>query len=68
MAITKDTLLGEILEREGVGDILIKHNFPCVTCPFARMEMDQLKIGKVCEKYGIDAGKLVAELNKKVKK
>ncbi len=64
--IIKDTTLADILEVPGSEKILAKHNVPCVTCPFAKMEMDKLKIGQICKIYGIDTEKLLMELNKKV--
>ncbi len=64
--ITKDTSLTKVLEDLGAEKILAKHNVPCVTCPFAKMEMDKLKIGQICKIYGIDIDKLLKELNKKL--
>jgi hybrid cluster-associated redox disulfide protein len=66
--ITKDTTLAEILLTPGAEKILTKYNLPCLWCPFARMEMKELKIGDVCEMYGIDLEKLLKELNKKIGK
>lgn len=67
MKITKDTKLSEIIGKPGAEGILKKHSFPCVSCPFAKMEMEQLKLGEVCEAYGVDAEKLLKELNEKLK-
>ena len=61
--ITKNTTLAEVLEYSGAEKILVKHNVPCVTCPFAKMEMDKLKIGQICKMYKIDIDKLLTELN-----
>jgi len=61
--ITKDTTLAEILEIERVEKILAKYNLPCLTCPLAELEMENLKIGQVCKMYGIDTEKLLKELN-----
>jgi len=63
--ITKDTALAEILEIKGVEDILSKHGVPCATCPYAKTEMDKLKIGEVCKMYGVELGELLKDLNKK---
>ncbi len=63
--ITKNTALADILEVPGSEKILAKYNLPCLTCPFAKMEMEQLKIGQVCKMYGIDLKGLLEELNKK---
>ena len=75
MKITGKTKLKELFEMKGVTDILLSHNFPCVMCPMAKMEMDILDIGSVCEMYGINKKKLINEINefitvnnKKVKK
>jgi len=62
--ITKDTVLSEILEKEGAEKILAKYNLPCLTCPMARFEIESLKLGQVCETYGIDIESLIKELNK----
>jgi len=63
--ITKNTILSEILNKKGAEKILAKYNLPCLTCPMARFEIESLKLEQVCETYGIDIEKLVAELNKK---
>ena len=60
--ITKDTTLSEVMNKEG---ILSRHGVPCVTCPYAKMEMDKLKLGDVAKMYGIDLEKLLKDLNKK---
>ena len=72
--ITKDTTLAEILKNPELVKILVKYNLPCLSCPFAKMEMDathpppHLKIGEVCKMYGIDLSKLLKELNALYKK
>lgn len=45
-------------------EILTKYNLPCLSCPMAALEIDKLEIGQVAEMYGIDADKLIKELNK----
>ena len=62
--ITKNTILSEIVKDPQKAEILIKHNLPCMTCPFAKVEMDKLELGAVCETYGIDIDKLLEDLNK----
>lgn len=64
MKITKDTALAEILKMPGAERILAKYNLPCLNCPFAELEMENLKIGRVCKMYGIDIEKVLKELNK----
>ncbi len=67
MQITKDTTLAEAIKHPEVEDIMKKHGVPCMTCPMAKFEMDQLQIGQVCQMYGIDLEKLISELNKRKK-
>jgi len=64
-AITKETTLAEVLKKKGAEKILAEYGLPCLTCPFAKMEMEQLKLGYICEQYGIDLEKLLKDLNKK---
>ena len=66
--IDKNTTLAEILENSGAEEILAKHNVPCLTCPMAAQEIKKLKIGEICKNYGIDADKLIKELNTLYKK
>jgi hypothetical protein len=63
MKITSETKLKVILEMPDAFEILMAHGFPCVTCPMARMEMDFLEVGAVCEMYGVDQISLLEELN-----
>ena len=65
--ITKDTTLAEILKYSELEKILMKYNLPCLGCPFAKFEMENLKIGEVCKMYGIDIESLLKELNEKLK-
>jgi hybrid cluster-associated redox disulfide protein len=65
--ITKETSLAEILKDPELEKILMKYNFPCLTCPMAKFEIENLKLGQVCEIYGIDAEKLINELNEAIK-
>lgn len=62
--ITKDATLAEILKHQELEKILIKYNLPCLSCPFAKFEMENLKIGEVCKMYNIDLKNLLKELNK----
>jgi len=61
--ITENTTLAEILEKPELIKILVKYNLPCLSCPFAKMEIEGLKIGDVCRMYDIDVEKLLKELN-----
>lgn len=62
--VTEETVLSEILQRAGAEEILAKYELPCLSCPFAKMEMEQLKIGGLCRQYGIDCQSLLKDLNK----
>jgi len=61
--INKESTLGEVMKLKGSLEVLSDNNVPCVTCPFAKMEMDKLKVGQICEQYGIDCDLLLTELN-----
>jgi len=58
MRITKDTTLAEILKDQKKEKILVKYH------PMARFELDNLKIGDVCELYHIDLKSILEELNR----
>ena len=62
---TKDSNLAEILASEKGEKILAKYNLPCLTCPMAKFEIQNLKVGEVCKMYEINIEKLLGELNKK---
>ena len=67
MKIDKDTTLAEILKFPEAEKVLAKYNLPCLGCPFAKFEMENLKIGEVCKMYGIDLKGLLKELNEKLR-
>jgi len=60
--VTKDTTISEILKRKGTEEILAKYNLPCLGCPMARFEIENLKLGEVCKMYKINIEKLLEEL------
>ena len=62
--ITNKITLAEILEIKGAKEILAKHKVPCLTCPMAQYEMKELTAGTICQMYGLDENKLLADLNK----
>ena len=70
--IAKDTTLAEVLDynpptaRE-IEKILAKHNLPCLHCPMAKFEIENLTLGQVCKMYEIDLENLLKELNEKLK-
>jgi len=65
--ITEKTTLAKILKEPKLVEVLEKYNFPCLVCPFARMEIENLEIGKVCDLYGIEIKKVLKELNEAIK-
>ena len=68
MKITKKTKLSKIIDEKKFNKILEKYELPCISCPFAKMEMENLDIGTICQMYGIDANALIKELNQKLNK
>ena len=66
--ITKDTTLSELLGDSEAERVLVKYRLPCLTCPFAKSEMEHLKIGEICKMYGINLEKLLKDLNEVDKK
>ncbi|HHE76830.1 MAG TPA: hypothetical protein ENL27_02520 [Candidatus Parcubacteria bacterium] len=61
---TGKTILAELLENPKTRKVLEEHNIPCVSCPFAQMEMDNLTIKEICGVYGISWKNLLKDLNK----
>ncbi len=61
--ITKETTLGEILKIPEAVKVLAKYNLPCLGCPFAGYEMQDLKIGEICKMYSLNTKELIKELN-----
>lgn len=62
--ITEEATLDVVLKIPGAEKILAKYNLPCLWCPLARFEIQDLTLGQVCEIYKIDLEKLLQELNK----
>lgn len=62
--ITKKTTLAELMDNSKAVEILKKYNLPCLGCPFAKLEMENLRIGDICRAYEIDADSLTRELNR----
>jgi hybrid cluster-associated redox disulfide protein len=65
MIIDKNSILAEILKNPKAERILAKYKLPCLTCPMAKFEIENLKLGEVCRIYKIDIENLIKELNKK---
>ena len=64
MKLNKDTTLAEIIKIKGAKKVLSKYDLPCLHCPMARFEMQNLKIGAIAKQYSIDIKNLLKELNK----
>ena len=67
MKITKDTTLAKVLEINGAEKILSEFQMPCLGCAMAQMEMDTLRLGDICNMYGLNIEKILEELNKLLK-
>lgn len=61
--ITSRTTLAKIIKNKGADEILVKNGVPCLSCPMAQFEIDELKIGEVCKMYGLNLIKILKELN-----
>lgn len=61
MTVTKDTLIGDILDEnvQAAAPILMGMGMHCLGCPSARGE----SIGEACEVHGVDADDIVNKLN-----
>lgn len=58
--ITKDTLIGDILDMDRtVAPYFLEMGMHCLGCPSARSET----VAQACEVHGVDCDELVAKLN-----
>jgi len=64
MGVNESTTLADILKIDGAETMLAKYKLPCLHCPMAKAEMDDLKIGQICKMYGIDLKSLLEDLNR----
>jgi hypothetical protein len=60
--VSEETPLAEVLKIPGAIQVLIRNNFPCVTCPLALFEAGTMTVGEVARMYGLDVEKIVREL------
>ncbi len=61
MNFTRDTLIGEILEKAPEkADILLEIGMHCLGCPASQME----SLAEACEVHGIDVDEVLEKLNK----
>ena len=63
--ITAKTTLKEILENPKAYEVLTKHGVPCMSCPYASFELEELEIGQVCKMYGLKTNEILKDLNLK---
>jgi hypothetical protein len=61
--ITSKTTLAKIIARKGAGEVLVKNGVPCLSCPMAKFEINELRIGDVCKMYRLNLKKILKELN-----
>ena len=60
MVVTKETLIGEILDADmGVAPYFLNMGMHCLGCPASRME----SLEEACMVHGVDPDELVEELN-----
>ena len=64
MNITKDTIIGDILDFNGqaAAPFFLEMGMHCLGCPSARGE----SVAEACAVHGVDADELVEKLNKAV--
>lgn len=64
MTITKDTIIGDILDFNGqaAAPYFFEMGMHCLGCPSARGET----VAQACAVHGVDADELVEKLNKAV--
>jgi hypothetical protein len=65
--VDKKTTLEKVLKIKGSKKVLEEYKVPCLSCPFAQLEMGELTIGNICQNYGIDEEGLIKKLNKLLK-
>ena len=60
MTITKDTIIGDILDADfDVAPFFLEMGMHCLGCPSARGG----SVGEACSVHGVDSDELVAKLN-----
>lgn len=61
MTVTVDTIIGDILDfnAEAAAPIFMGMGMHCLGCPSARGE----SVGQACQVHGVDANKIVDNLN-----
>ena len=60
MTVTKDTIIGDILDADRTtAPLFLAMGMHCLGCPAARGET----LGEACAVHGVDADELAAQLN-----
>ena len=60
MTVTKDTLIGEILDADmTTAEYFLEMSMHCLGCPASRGE----SIEQACEVHGVDVNELIEKLN-----
>ncbi len=62
MKINKESTIEEILNHPKGREVLSKYRVPCLGCPMMAMEMKELKIKDVAEKYELNLDEILEEL------
>ena len=62
--INRDTTLEKVMQIPGAQAILFENHVPCLSCPMGAYEMPMLKLGMVCDMYGLEYDKIVKELKR----
>ncbi|MBU0708181.1 DUF1858 domain-containing protein [Patescibacteria group bacterium] len=62
--LTPETTLGEALKHPNAQELMLKYQFPCLTCPFAKIEADSLTLEHISQQYGIDLSSFLEEINR----
>jgi len=61
MAITKDTLIGDLLkEKPESAEVLFQYGMGCIGCPSSQMET----LAEAAQVHGIDLDELMKAINK----
>lgn len=66
MKFTSKSKLKKILDKNGAEKVLAKHGVPCILCPMAKFEIENLKIGEICKIYGLSERDILKDLNRPV--
>ncbi len=65
MVITKDTVIGDILDENGnLAPYFLEMGMHCLGCPSARAET----VAQACAVHGVNADELVSKLNAAIEK